>query len=145
MSSRRRRRAPSEPALTSPLPHTPSPLECDVCGSDGVCSNNENSHLHTQQHTHNLCHFLRVHWRVAHPEALLKRYGPEVIHQAAERLFDMDAEGDADEIRSRGGFAVWLIGELATPDASQTQPRSKPARLRVVGDSHHEDVRGGGG
>lgn len=130
----RGRRAPSESRLTPLPPAPPSPCDDDV-DDDDFCDYLDNNHIHHHHHQERILRFLAVRWKVTLPERYLQRYGIEAVNKAARVLSDGEVHNLFGEIRSPGGFAVWIIREVAALEAAQqsTSHSDLLRRFQVVG------------
>ncbi len=108
--TRRRRVAPGEPRLTSPLPDAP-PLWCDVDGVDGVCTFRDTQHQQQRVHINNVARFVTWAFKVIGARRLIEQHGVDVVQSVALELSDAVLDGLLDGINNRGGFFVWTVRE----------------------------------
>ena len=155
--SRRRRGAPGEPWLTSPLPLDPL-TPCDDDDGDLLpCFITDIDHIINHHHQRRLCAYLEAYWSFTLPERKVKEHGAELVDKAVRVLFDGQADESFGELRSPGGFATWVIDMVAELVAagkdtaherllslfSKPKRSSPPAQTGYQSDSQYRRRKGG--
>lgn len=156
-NTRRGRRAPSEPSLTSPLPLTTTTTTCFLDHDYGYCLSRDREHQQQSEHVVVVVGFLKTYWKVIDAAGFAEDHGIEPINDAADELLEYLITRRTERIRSRSGFAATVIRkhvarhekrakllesqqhEESQSDASKQQR----GNLRIVSDSDGADAIGG--
>jgi len=128
---RRRRGASGEPRLTSPLPDTPPPNDCDERDAGELCGLTASTHLATSHHQRQLVAWLSSTWEVFGARAWIRQFGIEAVNELALEIMEGDQDDALGHIRSVPSFMRWELGQRAGEESSKPSDEVTERRRKM--------------